>query len=379
MKAKIKTKTLLTILQNLIKVVPTKSPTPILEDVILSASTLGVSILASDLETSVCSSIPAGEEADAEAIEHGSAAIPARLLLEIVKQVEDESIQITTGETSAEIAWSQGRSSIPVFDPDDFPEVKLSIEEGKDLEIPSEKMVDAINATLYAVGDDQIRPILNGIYFDATPEGLTLVSSDSHRLALHTIPSVTVTEATSFVLHKRNASMIKAFADQSENIHIRLDGEYATFQAGNTTIGVRSITGRYPLYRNVLPKDNTNILTADPKVLAAVVKRVQVCSNKMSNLIKLKIIPDTTGAVLEITAEDFGCSTTAYEKIGVDYSGDPLTIGFKGAFLLDLLNSFGDETIKISFADERRAVLAEPEGNPEEAHSSAVLMPVMTS
>ena len=171
MKAKIKTKTLFTILQNLIKVVPTKSPTPILEDVILSASTLGVGILASDLETSVCSSILAGEEADAEALEHGSAAIPARLLLEIVKQVEDESIQITTGETSAEIAWSQGRSSIPVFDPDDFPEVKLSIEEGTDLEIPSEKLVDAINATLYAVGDDQIRPVLNGIFFDATPKG----------------------------------------------------------------------------------------------------------------------------------------------------------------------------------------------------------------
>ena len=379
MKITLKTKPLLTLVQALIKVIPARSAQPILENFLVSATSGGVSITASDLETTMTALLPKGGDEPASVEEEGTIAIPARFLLDIIKQVEDDTVTLTANDRSASIAWKTGRSSIPVFDPDDFPATSGEITDAKTFDIPEQELLDALNATLYAVGEDEIRPVMCGIFFDATPEGLCLVSSDSHRLAIRTIPSVTVPEAASFVLHKRNATLLKGLLGGEGDVKVSFNQDAATFLADGITLRARTVVGKYPRWRDVMPKGYQNVLTVDPKALASVVKRVSVCASKVSNLIKIVLGTDALGGSMEISAQDLGFSTSAVEKTPADYQGKNLTIGFKAPFMLELLGSFSCDNVKISFLDGKRAVLVEPEQLPEGSYTSCVLMPVATS
>ncbi len=379
MKTTIKTKTLLSVIQNLVKVIPAKTATPILENFLIMASDNALGILASDSETSLSATIPVGEEQGCTVIEKGKAAVPAKLLLEMIKQVEDESVTLTAGETSAEISWAKGRSSLPAFDTKDYPEIILSIKEGTELEISGEELSQALNSTIYAVTEDTTRPVLNGILFNATKDGLTLVSTDSHRLSIRSIPSVKADQSGCFILPKKNAGIVKNLADGAASVRIRFNENNAIFNIdGLTVVSVRTIIGKYPRYRDVIPKRNTSILTVNPASLSAVIRRVSVCANKASNHIQVKLLPDSTGAVMEITAKDTGFALAAFEKISADYAGDPITIGFKANFLIDMLNTFSDETIQVKFEDQKHAVLAEPEKTEErKSYNQCILMPIM--
>lgn len=379
MKITLKTKPLLAVIQTLAKVIPSRAVQPILENVLVVAGPDGVAITASDLETSIVTVLRTGEDGTVSVQEEGAIAIPARFLLDIIRQVEDETLAITGGEKSAEIAWGAGRSSIPLFDPQDYPAVNLSVKDGTSFDIGIRELLDAVNATLYAVGNDEIRPALCGILFDATPEGLYLVSSDSHRLAIRSIPSVTVPEAASFILHGRNAAMLKGLLEGEGTVKVTFSQDGATFLAGDTTLRVRPITNRFPRWRDVLPKDNPNILVTEPKALASVVRRVSVCANKMSNQIKIAFETNALGSTMEVSAQDLGYSTSAVETVPADYRGDNLAVGFKAQFLLEMLTPFGTENIRISFLDGRHAVMAEPEQKPEGSYSSAILMPIATA
>lgn len=377
MKIILKTKPLLAAVQNLVKVVPAKTANPVLENILVKASDEGTAFLASDLETSLAMTIPsAGDDAVTE--EKGIIALPARIFLDIVKQIEDESIRIESKENTAELIWAKGRSNIPTFNPKDYPEVILSIKDGCSFDIPGTELADGIAATQYATATDPIRPQLTGIFFDVRSDGLTLVASDSHRLAMRTVPSVTVSEGRSFILPRRNAPIIKALAEDAESVSVRFDDKNATFSFGNATIGTRSVNGKFPNYRSVIPKNNTNELTVDPKTLISALKRVSVCANRNTNQVKVTINPDITGATVEILAEDFGYSTKAAEKLAVDYIGTALAVGFKSTFLIELLESFGDQPVRILLSDEKRAVYAVPAEAEEGSHSSTILMPIAT-
>lgn len=380
MKATINTKQLLATIQSLVKIIPMKSVNPMLENILVMATKEGIGMRASDLETTITVTIPAGE-GGASIEEEGLAALPARFLLDIVKQVEDSDTRIVAKENSAEVIWEKGQSTIPAFNPKDYPDTATSIaaEDGVSFDIPGDELVDALNATLYATGDDQIRPVLNGILLDASTEGLTLVASDSHRLALRSVPQAKADKDGKFILHRRQANILKNLADGCENVKVRFDDQHATLLIGNASVSTRGIVGKYPNYKSVIPANNTNELQAEPQALIRALKRVSVCSNRSTNHIKLTFKPDIMGATLEIEAVDNGFGTAAYEKMGVEYTGAPLSVGFKAGFLIEMLDSFGDAPVRILLADERRAVLALPAEKGEGSVSSAILMPIMVA
>ena len=235
--------------------------------------------------------------------------------------------------------------------------------------------VEGIQSTIYATADDEIRPAMNGIFFDMAPESTTLVASDSHKLICYTTGDVKAPEKASFILHKKPAGVLRSIIDkEDEKVEVSFDNTNAQFTFGSTTLICRLVVGKYPKYRDVIPTANSNILQIDRQLLLNTVKRVAVCANKASNHIKFTL----KEGQLEISAQDLGFALAAYEKISCNYQGDELSIGFKSTFLTEILANMGCNSLVIKFADARRAALilpAEEEAATEKV--CGILMPIM--
>lgn len=352
------------------KAVPVKTALPILEYFLFVLKGNKLEITASDQELTLRTIVKVDSKED------GSMAVPASQLIALFKALPDQPITIrTTGESSFECIWSNGNSSLPFFPAADFPEIKGVGEDALSLSIPAESLIDGIAGTIYATADDEMRPAMNGIYFDISAESTTLVASDSHKLICYSVPEVKATEAASFILHKKPAGVLRSTVSKEDgDVEIKFDSSTVVFNFGDTTMICRLVVGKYPKYRDVIPQNNSNVLKIDREQLLSTVRRVSVFANKASNHIKF----DLKEGQMELTAQDLGFAIAAYEKLGCDYSGDELTIGFKSSFLVDILSNMDCQTIVFKFADSRRAALIVPA--EEEAASEKVcgiLMPIM--
>lgn len=363
---------LLKALMDVSKAIPAKTALPILENFLLRLEGEQLEITASDQELTLRTAI----KVDGTSSE-GSIAIPARQMLDLLKALPDQPVRIkTTGEGSFECIWSNGNSSLPYFPASDYPEIKGTGEDAQQIIIPAESLAEGIASTIYATADDEMRPAMNGIFFDITESSTTLVASDSHKLICYTTSDVKASQPASFILHKKPAGVIKAILDKQEDVEINFDSSSVMFRFGSTMMICRLIVGKYPKYRDVIPQNNSNILKIDRAQLLNTVKRVAVCANKASNHIKLEL----KQGQLEITAQDLGFALAAYEKLECDYNGDSLSIGFKSSFLIEILSNMTCDTLVIKFADPRRAALIVP--SEEEAESEkicGILMPIMVS
>ncbi len=354
------------------KAVPAKTSLPILEYILFVLHGDKLEITASDQELTLRTVVTVDSKED------GSIVVPAGQLISLFKALPDQPITIrTTGEASFECVWSNGNSSLPFLPAADFPEIKNVEDDAPTLVLPAETLIEGISSTVYATADDEMRPAMNGIFFDISPESTTLVASDSHKLICYTTADVKAGEAASFILHKKPAGVLRSTLSKEDgDVTVRFDSTNVVFCFGETTMICRLVVGKYPKYRDVIPQNNSNVLRIDREQLLSTVRRVSVFANKASNHIKLTL----KDGQLEITAQDLGFAIAAYEKLGCDYSGDELTIGFKSSFLIDILSNMGCQTIVFRFADARRAALIVP--SEEEADSEKVcgiLMPIMVS
>lgn len=354
------------------KAVPVKTALPILEYFLFQLKGNTLLITASDQELTLRT------EVQVDSKEDGSIAVPASQLIALFKALPDQPVTIrTTGESSFECVWSNGNSSLPFFPAADYPEIKGTAEDALSISIPAATLIDGIASTVYATADDEMRPAMNGIYFDISPESTTLVASDSHKLICFTTADVEAAESASFILHKKPAAVLRSTVSKEDGeVKVSFDSSTVVFSFGSTVMICRLVVGKYPKYRDVIPQNNSNVLRIDREQLLSTVRRVSVFANKASNHIKF----DLKEGQLELTAQDLGFAIAAYEKLTCDYSGDDLTIGFKSSFLVDILANMDCETIVLKFADPRRAALIVPA--EEEAASEKVcgiLMPIMVS
>ncbi len=371
MKLTISSTNLLKALMDVSKAIPTKSPLPILENFLFVLKDGRLEITASDSELTLRTAI----EADA-AEEDGAIAVPARHMIDLLKELPDQPVGIKTlSDSSFECSWASGNSVLPYFPADDYPEIKTTTDDALHVTFPAESLTDGIQSTVYATADDEIRPAMNGIFFDIDLESTTLVASDSHKLICYTTKDVKASEKASFILHKKPAGVLRSIIGKDvENVEIAFDSATAQFTFGSTTMVCRLVVGKYPKYRDVIPMGNSNILQIDRQLLLNTVKRVAVCANKASNHIKLTL----KEGQLEISAQDLGFALAAYEKINCNYAGDELTIGFKSTFLTEILANMGCNGIVIKFADARRAALILPaEEEAETEKVCGILMPIM--
>lgn len=355
------------------KAIPAKTALPILENFLFILKDGKLEVTASDQELTLRTSV----DVDANGQE-GSIAVPARQLIELLKALPDQPVCIrTSGDSTFECVWSNGNSSLPYFPAADYPEIKGAGDDALVVNFPAEALSEGISSTVYATADDEMRPAMNGIFFDVDIDSATLVASDSHKLICYTTTDVNAAQKASFILHKKPASVLRSILDKSdENVEIRFDASTVVFTFGETMMVCRLIVGKYPKYRDVIPQNNANVLKIDRAQLLNTVRRVAVCANKASNHIKF----DLRQGQLEITAQDLGFALAAYEKLVCDYAGADLTIGFKSSFLIEILSNMSCETLVMKFADPRRAALIVP--SEEEAESEkicGILMPIMVS
>lgn len=357
---------------NVSKAIPAKTSLPILENFLFVTGEGRLEMTASDQELTLRTSIPVDVK------EGGSIAVPARQLTDLLKALPDQPLTVKTkGEGSFECIWNNGNSSLPYFPAADYPEIKGVGEDAEEVCFPAQTLADGIGGTIYATADDEMRPAMNGIFFDIDTASTTLVASDSHKLICYTTPDVKAAQKSSFILHKKPAAVLRSLVDRGEeDVTVRFDGSNVVFTYGATTMICRLIVGKYPKYREVIPQNNSNVLRIDRVQLLNTVRRVSVCANKASNHVKFNLAPGQ----LEITAQDLGFALAAYEKLECDYSGEELAIGFKSSFLVDILNNMSCETVVMKFMDARRAALIIP--SEEEAESEkicGILMPIMIS
>ena len=355
------------------KAIPAKSAQPILENFLFVLNGNQLEITASDTELTLRTQL---EVESAE--EEGQIAVPARHITDLLKELPDQPLSIcTTGDSSFECRWSSGASTLPYFPAADYPAITTTDDTAVTLSFPAQSLVDGIAGTIYATADDEIRPAMNGILFDINTDSTTLVASDSHKLICYTTKDVKASEKASFILHKKPAAVLRSIIGKdTEDVEISFDSKNAVFKFDKTMVVCRLVVGKYPKYRDVIPQNNSNILRIDRVQFLNTVRRVSVCTNKASNLIKFDMTHDT----LELSAQDLGFSIAAYEKVPCQYDGEDLTIGFKSTFVTEILSNMTCNEIVMKFADSRRAALVVPsEDEAESERICGILMPIMIS
>ena len=372
MKFTVSSSELLSGLMSVSKVIVPKPTNSILENYLFQLQDNTLTVTASDGETTLQTRLPISQVA-----EEGATAVPAKLLTDSLKEFPDQPLTFSVYEGSSvmDIVWASGASKIPCFDAADFPELPVIGEISESVIIPSATLLDGIGNTIYATAEEELRPVMNGIFFDIDPEVTTLVASDAHKLICYSFMGAKLSQKSNFILHKKPASILKSIlAKYDEEITIRYDNKNAYFSFGNNILVCRLIEGNYPAYRSVIPKNNNNKLIIGRADLLSVVKRIAVCSNQVSNQIRLKLSLNE----LTISAQDLGFSMSAHETLPCQYDGQEMEIGFKAPFLLEILGNLPYQNICMELADPARAALivSADESRPDQ-DIRALLMPVM--
>ena len=355
------------------KAIPAKSPLPILENFLFDLKGGTLEITASDSELTLKTRIEVENAA-----EEGRIAVPAKHVMDLLKELPDQPLTIsTTSDSSFVCSWASGESTLPYFPAEDYPEITGTDDTAVTLQFPAQSLAEGISSTIYATADDEIRPAMNGILFDIDLTSTTLVASDSHKLICYTTADVKATEKASFILHKKPAAILKSILGKDvEVVDIAFDSKNATFRFGNTTVICRLVVGKYPKYRDVIPQNNSNILRINRVQLLNTVRRVSVCSNKASNHIKFDLKNDT----LMVSAQDLGFSIAAYETMQCRYDGEELTIGFKSPFIIEILSNMACGEVVMKFLDSKRAALVIPAEDEEDSGKiCGIIMPIMIS
>ena len=353
------------------RVINSKNSLPILGDFLFEVVDGRLNLTASDSEVMMKTSIDLTDNDG-----NGRFCVGNHDLLEAVKGISEQPITFDVDQTAniAKIGYQNGMFSLPVESADEFPQPQQIGEGANVINIATATLAENINRSIFATAQDELRPVMNGIYFDLTPDYLAIVASDGHKLVRNKVLNVKSEQPAAFILPKKPAALLKGvLGKQGGDVVIRFDERNAeiNFEAG--TIICRLIEGRYPNYNSVIPQSNPNTLTVDRLGLLAALRRVQPFSNDSSNLIRFHVENGT----LQLDAEDYDFSKTATEKMSCDYNGMPMSIGFKGSSFIEILGNFDCEQVVIQLADPSRAGLVLPLEQPENQDVLMLMMPML--
>lgn len=356
------------------KAISNKNTVPILDYFLLELKDGELKVTASDLETTIVSVIPV-DSVESE----GSIAAPAKLMLDSLKEFPELPLTIDVHPKTWEIktSWKSGSLSIPGVSPISYPPAPvINPENRNEVTFDVNTLVNGINKTIFATADDELRPIMNGVYFSLDPEGVTFVATDAHKLVKYDTDTKSAIKA-SFILPKKPANLLKNMLlkeDNDLNIDMCFDNKNVVFKFKNHTLVCRLIEGTYPNYNGVIPKNNTNRLLIDRIELVNGIRRVAVCSNQTTNLIRMEIADNK----VSLAAQDIDFSVSANETLNCSYEGVPVVIGFKSTFLVEVLSNIETPTVEIQLADSTRAGVFIPVYDDKQSCSTLMLlMPMM--
>ncbi len=348
-----------------------KTTTPILDNFLFTLKGKTLEVTSSDSETIMKAVITVDE-----AIEEGSVAVPAKLLTDSLKEFPEMPLEFKTLEdnNTLEIKWATGAQKIPFFSAEYYPTLPELSADAITIKIDADSLLSGLGYTLYATADEVLRPVMNGVLFDMSPESTSLVASDSHKLVCYTRDDIRTESKASFILPKKPASILRTLLAKAEgDVTVTFDGKNAHFEFGSYIIVGRLVDGTYPAYKTVIPRNNQNKMIIDRGTLLNAAKRVSVCSNQATSSIKFSL----SFNALTISAQDTGFSISAHENLPCQYDGDTMEIGFKSTFLVEILNNLPYEEICFELADPARAALiVAADGSSSEESICALLMPI---
>ena len=353
------------------RVINSKNAMPILGDFVFDVNGSTLSLTASDGENTMQTTV---ELTDNEG--EGRFAIGNHDILEAMKGFSEQPISFEVDQQTnlVKINYQNGLFSLPIENADEYP-VAQSVSDGATQIVISNQMLNEnINRSIFATAQDELRPVMNGIYFDLTPDCLAVVASDGHKLVRNKVYTVKSDQPASFILPKKPATLLKnLLGKDGGDVIIRFDERNAEINYGDGTIKCRLIEGRYPNYNSVIPQNNPNEICIDRNGLLAALRRVQPFANDSSNLIRFHV----EGNTLQLDAEDYDFSKTATERIGCEYSGQSMSIGFKGSSFIEILSNFDCSEVIIQLADPSRAGLVLPSEQPENQDVLMLMMPML--
>ena len=360
-------------LQAISRVISSKNTLPILDNFLFDLKGNDLEITASDIESTLITRLKL-ENTDGD----GAVAIPARILLDTLKEFPEQPLtfDINMGSLALVINSENGRFSLIGQHGVDFPVLPaIKADKKNSFSIGAGVLLAGINRTLFATADDELRPVMGGIFFEAATDGLTFVASDAHKLVRYRRTDARADETASFILPKKPASLLKNILGREDGaVTVEFDDKNAFFTLSDYKVVCRLVEGNYPNYNSVIPKNNPRKVSVDRVELYNSLKRVSVFSNQASNLVKMQF----TGNQLLISAQDIDFSISANERVKCRYEGEEMEIGFKSVFLLEILANLSSQDVHIELADPTRAGLFLPAETENEAEDLLMLlMPMM--
>lgn len=358
-------------LSALSRVINSKNALPILGDFVFEIKENVLYLTASDSENVMKTQLDLTESDG-----NSRFAIANHDLLEAVKGFSEQPItfEVNQEQNIVRISYQNGLFSLPIENADEFPMAQSVSENANTITLPNAILAENINRSIFATAQDELRPVMNGIYFDLTPDCLAVVASDGHKLVRNKVFTIKSEQPAAFILPKKPANLLRnLLGKDGGDVTIRFDERNAEVNYGDGTIQCRLIEGRYPNYNSVIPQSNPNELRVDRLGLLAALRRVQPFANDSSNLIRFHVEDST----LQLDAEDYDFSKTATERMSCDYNGQPMSIGFKGSSFIEILSNFDCPEVIIKLADPSRAGLVLPSEQPENQDVLMLMMPML--
>ncbi len=358
-------------LQTLSGVLSSSNALPILDDFLFELKDDILNITASDLETTITVTLQ-----PTKAEKKGNVTIPAKILLDTLKTLPDIPVTININEETmlVEISAGEGKYKLPGHRSDEFPQ-KPEKEDITTVDIESGILVEAFNKTIFATGSDELRPVMSGVFCELTPDDITFVATDAHKLVRYRRKDMKAEHSASIILPQKPLNQLKnILPDDETKVRVEYNQTNAFFSFENVDLSCRLIEGKYPNYDAVIPGKNPNKLIIERNLLLNSIKRVSIFANQSTHQVRFKI----SGKELILSAEDVDFSNEAEERLTCNYLGDNIEIGFNSRFMMEMLANLTTEEIRLEMSEPNRAGIIIPENNKNENEDILMLvMPVM--
>ena len=358
-------------LQTLARVINSKNSLPILDSFLFEVRNQQLFVTASDSENVMKTTLQL-DECDGE----GSFAVPNRTLLDAMKELPEQPLafEVNTDNLTIKIIYQNGIYNFTAQNADEYPRTQQIPDGATVITIDAQVLGDNISRSLFATAQDELRPVMNGIYFDLTAESLAVVASDGHKLVRNKNFTIKSENPAAFILPKKPATLLKnVLGKEAGDVVIKFDDRTAEVSFADGTLTCRLIEGRYPNYNSVIPQNNPNQLTIDRRSFIGALKRVLPFASESSQLVRLHL----DAGRLELSSEDIDFATSAKEAITCEYAGQPMNIGFKGSSLSEILNNLQGDEVVVELADPSRAGIIVPATQPENEDVLMLIMPML--
>ena len=353
------------------RVLLSKNPMPILDNFRFEIGEERLTVTASDGSTTMITSIPI------QAVEgNGAFVVPAKTIMDPLKEMPQQqlTIEVDNGNYEVIVSYANGKYNFIGGNADEYPRVKALEENYRSFDINAQALLTGIQSTLFATAEDELRPVMNGIYFDIKADRIIFVASDSKKLVRLINETTEPGFESNFILPKKPANLLKNIISKDQLLcTVCFDSKSARFQLGDYELICTLIEGRYPRYEVVIPKNNTNRLTIDRQLFLSALRRIAVFANSATNQVKF----DLDASSLTISAQDVDYSTSGTETLTCSYEGTPMSIGFRANFLIEILNTITAQDVEVLLSDPARAGLVAPVQNNDGEKLLMLIMPMM--